>query len=440
MVDKSFYQEDQRFQTELLKLRSFFDRSRLWLSLILLIIGATPLISYGLYYYISQQELDAQFRERVQALSVLLAGQVEADTTVSILDDGGQQGAQYRALMQHLLTVHRNLPELRHARLMVIRDNNALVLLDTANERLVDRAGNALQKTDFLASANAIWQDAGLFAAITAGQTWVAAKPFTVDGVPTVAGCAPLPRKVPSYTPMLCIEIETAAYTHHEDSLARNSILAVGLTMLLCAFTIYSVLKNQQQLKMSLALLQNQRDVFLQNSRTDPLTGVMNRRAFSIAYAAAEAQLRRGNLQFALISFDIDHFKTVNDTHGHDVGDLVLQSLVHAIAKVLRPSDQLARLGGEEFCIICHVSDAGQALSMAEKLRQTAMKLTVNTQDGKAVHITISLGIHLVDAHENMETALQHCDKALYLAKQSGRNRSVVYRAANSRPAVKANP
>jgi diguanylate cyclase (GGDEF)-like protein len=84
------------------------------------------------------------------------------------------------------------------------------------------------------------------------------------------------------------------------------------------------------------------------------------------------------------------------------------------------------------------VADTAQALSMAEKLRQTAMRVTAGSHEGKSEHITISLGIHLVDAHEDMETALQHCDKALYLAKQSGRNRSVVYRGAQPRVAVTA--
>lgn len=438
MADKSFYQEDLRFQKEVLRLQSFFERSRLWLWLILTIIGATPLISYGLYYFISRQELQAQFRERVEAVSGLLAGQIDADVPAEILREGGPGGAAYTALMEHMLMAHRNLPELRYIRLMVIREGMAMVLLDTANERLVDNEGNALATSDFLASASDTWQSPQLSEAMTAGSTWVAARPIAAERVPTFVGCAPIPRDIAAYEPMLCIEIEAAAYQRHADSLARNSIFAVAFTLMLCAFTIYSVLKNQQQLKLSLALLQNQRDVFLQNSRTDPLTGVMNRRAFSIAYAAAEAQFRRGKLPFALISFDIDHFKAVNDNHGHDVGDQVLQNLVDAIVKVLRPSDQLARLGGEEFCIICNVADSAQAQSVAEKLRQTAIRVSVHTNEGKAVHITISLGIHLVDSHEDMETALQNCDKALYLAKQSGRNRAVVYQSAHQRNSATA--
>lgn len=438
MADKSFYQEDQRFQKEVVRLQSFFERSRLWLWLVLAVIGATPLISYGLYYFISQQELEAQFRERVQAVSGLLAGQIDAGTPASILDEGGQQSDAYLDLMEHMLIAHRNLPELRYVRLMVIRDNTALVLLDTANERLVGNEGGALATTGFLEPANGIWQQADLFSAMTTGESWVAREPIALDKVPTFSGCAPMPRQVTAYTPMLCIDIEAEAYQRHADSLSRNSIIAVALSLVVCAFTIYSVLKNQQQVKQSLALLQNQRDVFLQNSRTDPLTGVMNRRAFSIAYSAAEAQFRRGKLPFALISFDIDHFKAVNDNFGHDVGDLVLQNLVDTITKVLRPSDQLARLGGEEFCIIANVADANQALSMAEKLRQTATKATAQAHDGTAVHVTISLGIHLVDAGEDMDTALQHCDKALYLAKHSGRNRAVVYQGAQPRGPVTA--
>lgn len=438
MADKNFYQEDLRFQREVERLQTFFERSRLWLLLILVVIAVTPLISYGLYVFISQQEMQAQFRERVQAISSLLAGQIDVLAPADILDEGGPQSPAYLNLMQHMLTAHNNLPELRYVRLMIIREENALVLLDTANDRLVGTEGDALATSVFLAPADDAWQQQDLFAAMSSGETWVAPERITMEGVQTFAGCAPMPRHAPSYLPMLCIEIDADAYQRHADSLARNSILAVALSLALCALTIYSVLKNQQQLKLSLTLLQNQRDIFLRNSRTDPLTGVMNRRAFSIAYSAAEAQFKRGKLPFALISFDIDHFKAVNDNHGHDVGDLVLQNLVEAVSKVLRPSDQLARLGGEEFCVICHVADADQALSVAEKLRQTAMKVTTSSRDGNPVQITISLGIHLVTADEDMDTALQHCDKALYLAKQSGRNRSVVYHSAHPHLATTA--
>lgn len=431
MADKSFYQEDLRFQKEMLRLQTFFERSRLWLWLILAVIGATPLISYGLYYFISQQELQSQFRERVEAISGLLAGQIDVNAPLEILGEHGQQSAQYLVLMEHMLRAQHNLPELRYVRLLVISGDSVTVLLDTANERLVDSTGNALVTTGFRETATDAWRGRDLIDAMMAGNSWVARRPLDTGGVPTFAGCSPIPRVRPDYTPMLCIEIEAAAYQRHADSLALNSIFAVALTLMLCAFTIYSVLKNQQQLKWSLLLLQNQRDVFLQNSRTDPLTGVMNRRAFSIAYSAAEAQFRRSKVPFALISFDIDHFKAVNDNHGHDVGDMVLQNLVEAMVKVLRPSDQLARLGGEEFCIICHVADASQAQSVAEKLRMTATRVTAHAHDGSTVHITISLGVHMVDAQEDMETSLQHCDKALYIAKQSGRNRAVLYQAGS---------
>jgi len=122
---------------------------------------------------------------------------------------------------------------------------------------------------------------------------------------------------------------------------------------------------------------------------------------------------------------DIDHFKSVNDTYGHDVGDLVLKASVQFAQGVLRKSDLLGRLGGEEFCVILTNTSLSQALTAAEKVRHAFEQAVVDT-GMKTVRFTASFGVAEVRlGQETFDQALKRADEALYVAKKTGRNRVV---------------
>ena len=136
------------------------------------------------------------------------------------------------------------------------------------------------------------------------------------------------------------------------------------------------------------------------------------------------AYARRHQTPLSLIMLDIDHFKKINDTHGHPAGDFVLAELSQMMVELLRTEDVLARFGGEEFTILCRGSDQNGAKIVAERLRR-AVEERKFTFGGKDIPVTISLGIAAVPESNVSDHAafLAAADKALYEAKRSGRNR-----------------
>jgi two-component system cell cycle response regulator len=156
---------------------------------------------------------------------------------------------------------------------------------------------------------------------------------------------------------------------------------------------------------------------------TDPLTGLMNRRSFLDALGREHSRAARHGLPMALAMVDVDHFKRVNDTHGHDVGDLVLRAVAASLADVARKSDLVARWGGEEFVVFLPQTGAAGARIAAERLRRAIAALRPVTSGGVEVPISASFGLASTSSAAPVEELLARADRALYLAKERGRNR-----------------
>ena len=154
----------------------------------------------------------------------------------------------------------------------------------------------------------------------------------------------------------------------------------------------------------------------------DPLTGVFNRRSFLEFSAREEARARRVGTNFAVLMIDIDHFKRINDTYGHHVGDTVIKELAEISTRMLRPSDILARYGGEEFVVSLPETDADQARVVAERLRAAVEAAAVISDDG-AIRFTVSIGYATCSHGTPLREAMERADQALYAAKRNGRNR-----------------
>lgn len=156
---------------------------------------------------------------------------------------------------------------------------------------------------------------------------------------------------------------------------------------------------------------------------TDPLTRALNRRAF-FRFAEREIfrSVRHGRTA-SVITFDIDHFKRVNDVHGHALGDRVLKRLAEVVSTCIRDEDLLGRLGGEEFAILLPETPLEGALSITARLCEAVRELRFDSPEG-SFGITISVGISLPEAGElDISPALNRADKALYRAKRLGRDR-----------------
>lgn len=207
-----------------------------------------------------------------------------------------------------------------------------------------------------------------------------------------------------------------------EDMLAiyyarRSTAMGIALvfTLIVLAFTIV--------LHRSLHALQAAQGELRHLATVDSLTGVLSRRAFLDAVQREFNRSSRYGRPAAVLALDLDHFKQVNDTHGHAIGDRVLRECADAWKSVLRDQDILGRTGGEEFFAVLPETPPASARQVAERLRQAVADLRFPGVDGE-FSVTVSIGQSgIAPADERLEQAMERADRALYLAKERGRNR-----------------
>lgn len=164
---------------------------------------------------------------------------------------------------------------------------------------------------------------------------------------------------------------------------------------------------------------------------TDPLTKVYNRRYLERRLDEEVARSKRYSLELSVLMLDIDHFKRVNDTYGHQAGDVTLATLSRLVKTSLRDLDVVARYGGEEFLVICTNTGIDGAALVAERLRHLVESHQIGIPDGSggshAIQISISIGVASLSASvDSKEKLVQAADQALYRAKEGGRNRVIV--------------
>jgi two-component system, cell cycle response regulator len=162
-------------------------------------------------------------------------------------------------------------------------------------------------------------------------------------------------------------------------------------------------------------------DLLIEHAHIDPLTGLPNRRALMERLQSEWARLQRHGGSLSVIMADLDHFKRINDTYGHHIGDKMLQEAAQAIAKQCRKTDLPGRYGGEEFVVLVPDEQATGAACLAERCRREVAKISVVVQD-KPVQITASFGVADATNLATQELLIERADDALYQAKTAGRN------------------
>lgn len=203
----------------------------------------------------------------------------------------------------------------------------------------------------------------------------------------------------------------------------------VGIGIVLEALTLAYIISHRIRI---LEDIRASQDELKRQASTDPLTKLYNRRFFlsEADYLMRSAQLSQAPM--AVLALDIDHFKSVNDNHGHACGDQVIIALAYTLKQHSRDNDLIARFGGEEFVMLLPDANLEEAHRCAERIRSAAEALQVNAGSDKAVLITVSIGVAEVGVgYETIETALARADRALYQAKNNGRNR-----VSTDRPAL----
>jgi diguanylate cyclase (GGDEF)-like protein len=210
--------------------------------------------------------------------------------------------------------------------------------------------------------------------------------------------------------PLRSMDADTLAHLHRFNLVSTMALLG-GLTVL------YVRLITQAEQRLH------------QLATTDSLTGLMNRRSLIDALDREQARRQRKPHPMAVILVDIDHFKKLNDTWGHTMGDWALQAVANILKQGVREMDYVARWGGEEFLIILPFASAHDAHPVAERLRQAIAGLRFPGKD-HALRVTVTLGLTEMVEEEPTDQAIQRADLALYQGKHEGRDRVVLNQAA----------
>mgnify|MGYP001055547961 CR=1 FL=1 len=191
-------------------------------------------------------------------------------------------------------------------------------------------------------------------------------------------------------------------------------------------FFIYPLIRAQVReegkLRAMTLSLSARSETLEQAALTDGLTGMQNRRYFDDALREYLGEFRRVGRPIGLMILDLDHFKQVNDTHGHDVGDEVLRTVANCLKGLTRYHDVVARLGGEEFAVVTPNMDADKLARFAERIRKAIAAMPIQSGNVR-LKVTASVGLAVWDRKETAEEFYRRADRQLYEAKRSGRNR-----------------
>lgn len=173
-------------------------------------------------------------------------------------------------------------------------------------------------------------------------------------------------------------------------------------------------------------LLANFKTLILSNAvRQDPLTGLPLRYNIENDFALYQKEARRNRSLLYVVMIDVDHFKPINDTYGHQVGDLVLRHVANTLKQGLRGDEPLYRFGGEEFLWLLKCKSAEEARKSARRILASVGTTPVPIDDEETLRLTITMGLALAGEMEDLSSAIKRADMALYEGKQSGRNRYV---------------
>jgi len=198
------------------------------------------------------------------------------------------------------------------------------------------------------------------------------------------------------------------AFLSIEAALIRNALIGLLVTIVVTVLSALMVRNSQRRLQ-TMAV-------------TDALTGVLGRLAFDVVFQQAKQRMQRNAKPISIVFFDVDHFKAINDTHGHIVGDQVLRHVCETIRRSVRSADGLCRWGGEELLLLLEDCDVTEAYDVAEKARKSMVQKPIQLENGQELTVTVSVGVAELKIGETQDQVIARADAAMYCAKDKGRN------------------
>ncbi len=213
--------------------------------------------------------------------------------------------------------------------------------------------------------------------------------------------------------------------THLELKAYREKVEEINIQL---NKEILNGIKMQEELEASKRELEEMNRRLYEKATKDALTGLFNRRKMTDLIEYEYDRSLRTQLPFSIVITDIDHFKTVNDTHGHDCGDQVLEEVSRILMSMTRKQDQVSRWGGEEFLLLLPDTDTEGALTLAEKIREKIEASSCFCGETE-IKITMTFGISCFSEDKSDKKVIKEADLALYEGKNSGRNRCVAYQS-----------
>ena len=204
-------------------------------------------------------------------------------------------------------------------------------------------------------------------------------------------------------------ELVTAAISIEKEMNTVTSKLETGKTKV-------------QELEEKITTLEEELNKTKIENMKDPLTGLLTRKSFTDEVVRIESSYVRINTQYAVVFFDLDHFKKINDTYGHECGDVVLSTFGKILNKSIRDHDIVGRYGGEEFVAIIHFNLNRELLQFLKRIK-TIVTENSFLYKGQKIKVTFSAGVALRGSYDSYENTLQKADMLLYQAKENGRNK-----------------
>ncbi|HZS40446.1 MAG TPA: diguanylate cyclase [Polyangia bacterium] len=238
-----------------------------------------------------------------------------------------------------------------------------------------------------------------------------------VDGFKVAAAIKGLPTFVPVIMMTAAVDLDARRRGH---AAGADDFLAKPIDFVELQIRVAALMR----IKLMTDSLADQNQRLAELANTDPLTGLSNRRRFEELLAAEHARAVRYRRSLGVMVVDVDHFKKVNDVHGHPVGDETLKRVAGALHAALRNTDSVSRIGGEEFAVIAPELTRSGALALGDRLRRRVAACEIAT-GGEPLRVTISVGASVWDGAEGVTPAqlVLDADEALYNAKRTGRDR-----------------